>query len=159
MLAVERLVLACIRHPVQRIFFAADVKDVSRLGCGIFNVPPSILDFVKNKLDDVPRRVSARDTKFTVQRVNELEAQVATVARLHRQVALGAPKSEKRAAGFDDWRRELIVFQEKQSPSVCETRNLHYVGPLRNGRHVYQVKAQPFQQPSQRQVTMWSFSK
>ena len=103
-------------------------------------------------------RVSQGASKFTLDRIVELDAQVATVARLHHMVTLGRSPVEKKRP-LDDSRdcRDLLFVRDKLTLAVCESRHLHYVGQLRDGKHVYQSDAS--HPPPQRQATMWSFTK
>ena len=59
-----------------------------RLGCGIFALDPPLLRFIEDKLHGLTARV-AEGSKFTIdyERIDELEAQIAHVGRLHQQLA------------------------------------------------------------------------
>ena len=82
-----------------------------------------------------PRRADSRPAAAAAaavaQRVDELEAQVAVVARLHQKVALCRPSEKRAAPPLDDWRRNLVAMQQPLDPGLQRQRGLRAVGTLR----------------------------
>ncbi len=149
-LAFERLVLACVRHPVDQVIFSCDKSDPScnRLGCGIFELQPPLLRFIEDKLHGLTARV-VEGSKFTVDRIDELEAQIAYVGRLHQQLAQRASFGglSARSGVVDESKRRLVVLSHRLSGTEEASKGLRYVGPMQDGKQVYENVDSPVKKP------------
>lgn len=149
-LAFERLVLACVQHRVEQVIFSCDKSDPSRqrLGCGIFALDPPLLRFIEDKLHGLTSRV-AEGSKFTIDRIDELEAQIAHVGRLHQQLAQRASfgGSSVRSGGVDESKRRLVVLSHRLSGWEETSKGLYYVGPMQDGKSVYETANAPMKKP------------
>ena len=162
-LEIERLVIACIQHPsIKRIVYTADPKNPARIGTAIFKTDERVMDFIKARIDEVPGRVAAGDTRFTLDRIAAVEAdQIVPVARLHHQLCtsrfnrcesygggikravddshrsqtLLQPGGMKRPA--DDSHRFQTFFQKKTAQEATNLK-LHYIGITASGQHLYE---------------------
>ena len=140
-LAFERLLIACMEHKVEEVIYSCDKTDPSkrRLGCGIFDLAPSLLRYIEDKLHGLPARVE-EGSKFTLVRIEELEAQIAHVGRLHQKLALaralgGGVKREPPVV--DDNKRRLVILP-RMPPADEPVNNVRYVGAMSDGKHVYE---------------------
>lgn len=128
-LAVERLVLACIAHDVREVIFSCDKNDPTcrRLGSTIFSLNDILLRFIEKKLHDLPRRV-VEGSKFTRDRIDELEEQTAYVGTLQMRLFTSSPKRER----LQDDARFVTL------PNPMPSSSMHYVGVASDGGHVYE---------------------
>ena len=149
-LAFERLVLACVRHQVDQVIFSCDKSDPSckRLGCGIFALEPPLLRFIEEKLHGLTARV-AEGSKFTIDRIDELEAQIAHVGRLHQQLAQRASSGglPSRSGVVDESKRRLVVLSHRLTGSEESSKGLRHVGPMQDGEQVYETVNSPVKKP------------
>ena len=172
-LAIERLVLTCISHPgIERIIYSSDPTDASckRLGtgagtgAGIFTLPAQILDFIEDRLHAVPSRVANRDTKFTLQRIDELEAQIYAVSALHRELALEKrgtkrPHEQQSMSAQDRERQALLVSRKKLDQAKMLEYNVVFVGTMTCGDKFVYEKIRPTTPPVLKQSTLGQFAK
>ena len=149
----RRLVLACVQHRVEQVIFSCDKTDpmCQRLGCGIFALDPPLLRFIEDKLHGLTARV-AEGSKFTIERIDELEAQIAHVGRLHQQLAqrtslVGGGPFSGRSGLADDSKRRLVVFSHRLSGSEEATKGVRYVGAMQDGKQVYESVNSPVKKP------------
>ena len=132
-LAFERLHIACTIHNVERVVFSCDKDDPSnrRLGCGIFELEAPLLRYIEDKLHNLPTRVAEGPSKFTLERLGELEKQVAHVGRLQEKIA----RSVRRESP-DDPKRRLVVRSTRMADE--SSNGVRYVGTMQDGSHVYE---------------------
>ena len=135
-LSIERLVVACLQFPdcVDVIAYSSDQRDPTneRLGSSIFTLAPSLCDFIVSRLRGVPSRVSTKDTKFTLERIDELEQPILAVGKLHQELCLSRNGGNKRALDH------FVCMDEKLQASVAQARDLHFVGVTRSGKFLYE---------------------
>lgn len=140
-LAIERLVLVCIQHraTVKRIVFSCDPSDPTRIGTAIFSLDPKVRRFIQTRLDDVPARVAANDSKFTLSRIDELEAtQVRPVAQLHARLATRGPAPTPPSGGATTL---FCVSKHVMNDAEARSRGATRVGRTEGGDHVYRLSA------------------
>lgn len=146
-LAIERLVLACIHHrsKVKQIVFSCAPSDPTKIGTAIFSLDPKVVSYIQTRLDDVPARVAAKDSKFTLERIDELEAtQIRPVAELHARLATrGAGPTPVPTSGGAT--ATFYVAKYIMSDAEARSRGATKVGKTEKGDHVYRVSAKrPF---------------
>ena len=138
-LAIERLVVACLEFPssVHVIAYSSDQHDPTnqRLGSSIFTLAPAICDFIVVRLRSVPSHVDAKDTKFTLSRIAELEEPILAVGILHQELALSQKCVNKRPM------EQFVCMDEKLLAPVADARDLFFVGVTRAGKFLYERQA------------------
>ena len=142
-LSFERLVLACVQHDVRQVIYSCDKGDpmCRRLGCGTFALEPAVLRFIERRLDELSVRVR-EGSKFTLDRINELEAQIAHVGRLHEQLSRRASfgaSSFMKPSTSDVVKRRLVVQMQRLSAAEEESKSLRHVGAMQDGKQVYET--------------------
>ena len=153
-LAFERLVLACVRHKVEQVIFSCDKSDPSckRLGSGIFVLEPSLRRFIEERLHGLTERV-VEGSKFTIDRIDELEAQIAHVGRLNQKLAQrasfggGVPAAPSGLVVNESTMRRLVVLSHRLSGSEEASKGLRHVGPMKDGMQVYETVNTPVKRP------------
>ena len=132
-LAFERLLIACMDHEVDEVIYSCDKTDPTnrRLGCGIFDLAPSLLLYIEDKLHGLLARVQ-ESSKFTLSRIVELEAQVAHVGRLHQKLALALNRGVKREPPDDNKRR--LVILPRMPPGDEVVNDVRYIAHWRHVR-------------------------
>lgn len=154
-LAIERIVTVIGAHPgVGRIFYPISAHGDDRLGCGTFNVSSVVLEFVTSKLKSLPERIVAiwrgvEPPKFSVNRLLELEEQVAHVAKLECENAalkrLKRPTSGHQLppAKMPAAEKRYVRLREPVSEQKQIEQRLHLIGKGRDGYFVYELPPPP----------------
>ena len=162
-LAIERIVLSVLASEGRktRIIFSCLPNDATKIGSGIFVLPAALVDYISVRLLDLPRRIALKDTKFTLERIEELERQVAYVAHLQNQLAVPrdpfpsnkrtrdqettqfaqakkcAPRTIVMSAALDA--TDALVVKQKSLTASDEARlGLYFVGRMQSGAFVYE---------------------
>ena len=140
-LAFERLVLACLKFDVTEIIYSCDPNDPNRrrLGSGIFKLDQQILTFIEDKLHRLPDRI-AEGSKFTEQRIDELDRSIAHVARLHERLARRS--SLPGTLGTLGKRPFCAVDRLVIREQPAHDDDLLFVGRMRDGSYVYEKRPQ-----------------
>ena len=88
-----------------------------------------ILEYITERLHAIPQRLIDNDVKLTLPRIAELEAQINAVAKLHQENAL-MRRSGKRPL------EQYVTFDQKLSPAIASTKQLHYVGTTQDAKEL-----------------------
>ena len=114
-------------------FCFATFLDRSRViwACGIFELEAPLLRYIEDKLHNLPTRVAEGPSKFTLERLDELEKQVAHVGRMQEKIA----RSVRRESP-DDPKRRLVVRSTRMADEP--SNGVRYVGTMQDGSHVYE---------------------
>ena len=67
--------------------------------------------------------------KFTIERIDELETQIAHVGRLHQKIARSV---------VDEPKRRLVVLPHRFCASDEASRGLRHIGIMQDGKQVYE---------------------
>ena len=81
-------------------------------------------------------------SKFTLERLDDLEKQIAHVGRLNEKAAHPLRGGLKRERDADDPTRRLVVLPRRLMPGDEDTNGVRYIGPMLDGQHVYEKQKQ-----------------
>ena len=112
----------------------------------------------------MPDRVAKRDSKFTLQRIDELESQIYAVAALHRELALlkrgsKRPLDQTASTAQDRERQALLVSRKKLDAIKMLEYNVVFVGTMVCGDKFVYEKIRPTTPPVLKQSTLGQFAR